>query len=125
MKKCTIETTDLRTLLDSLTNGEHVKATWKRGEVEVTAEGPVHVDGPQHRSCHRVIRSGMLAQGPEVKAFEEEFSEHFGLGRAWYVPASGVGDAVLEIQSAIHPCALPWQRPSHSGRDRWPGRHDV
>ena len=56
MKKCTIETTDLRTLLDSLTNGEHVKATWKRGEVEVTAEGPVHVDGPQHRSCHRVIR---------------------------------------------------------------------
>lgn len=55
----TIETTDLRTLLDSLTNGEHVKATWKRGEVEVTAEGPVHVDGPQHRSCHQVIRSGI------------------------------------------------------------------
>ena len=59
MKKCTIETTDLRTLLDSLTNGEHVKATWKRGEVEVTAEGPVHVDGLQHRSCYLVIRSGI------------------------------------------------------------------
>ena len=37
----------------------------------------------------RVIRSGMLAQGPEVKAFEEEFSAHFGLGRACVAVNSG------------------------------------
>ena len=37
----------------------------------------------------RVIRSGMLAQGPEVKAFEEEFSAHFGLDRACVAVNSG------------------------------------
>ncbi len=31
----------------------------------------------------------MLAQGPEVKAFEAEFSEHFGLGRACVAVNSG------------------------------------
>ncbi|MBW3086766.1 dTDP-3-amino-3,4,6-trideoxy-alpha-D-glucose transaminase [Austwickia sp. TVS 96-490-7B] len=37
----------------------------------------------------RVLRSGMLAQGPEVKAFEEEFSAHFGLGRQCVAVNSG------------------------------------
>ena len=58
MKKCTIETTDeqsLHALLDSLTDGEHVKATWKRGEIEVTTEGPVHVGGA-YCACFQAIR---------------------------------------------------------------------
>ncbi|MDN5726504.1 MAG: DegT/DnrJ/EryC1/StrS family aminotransferase [Propionibacteriales bacterium] len=37
----------------------------------------------------RVMRSGMIAQGPEVKAFEEEFSNHFGLGRGCVAVNSG------------------------------------
>lgn len=37
----------------------------------------------------RVIRSGMLAQGPEVHAFEVEFAAHFGLGRACVAVNSG------------------------------------
>jgi dTDP-4-amino-4,6-dideoxygalactose transaminase len=43
----------------------------------------------------RVIRSGMLAQGPEVKAFEEEFAAHFRLGRA--VVAVNSGTAGLHL----------------------------
>ena len=35
----------------------------------------------EREAVDRVLRSGMLAQGPEVKAFEAEFAEHFGLGR--------------------------------------------
>ena len=39
--------------------------------------------GEEERSAvDRVLRSGMIAQGPEVAAFEREFAEHFGLGRA-------------------------------------------
>lgn len=37
----------------------------------------------------RVMRSGMIAQGPEVKAFEQEFSSHFGLGRECVAVNSG------------------------------------
>ncbi len=43
----------------------------------------------------RVIRSGMLAQGPEVKAFEEEFAAHFRLGRP--VVAVNSGTAGLHL----------------------------
>ena len=32
----------------------------------------------ERNAVDRVLRSGMLAQGPEVKAFEEEFSRHVG-----------------------------------------------
>ena len=46
---------DLHTLLDSLTDGEHVKATWKAGQVEVTAEGPVYKDD-LHCACFHTIR---------------------------------------------------------------------
>jgi perosamine synthetase len=48
----------------------------------------------------RVIRSGMLAQGPEVKAFEEEFSEHFGLGRACVALNSGTSGQHLGLLSS-------------------------
>lgn len=46
--------------------------------------------GEEERAAvDRVLRSGMLAQGPEVKAFEEEFATHFGLGRACVAVNSG------------------------------------
>ncbi|HQV90464.1 MAG TPA: DegT/DnrJ/EryC1/StrS family aminotransferase [Phycicoccus sp.] len=48
----------------------------------------------------RVIRSGMLAQGPEVKAFEEEFGEHFGLGRACVAVNSGTSGQHLGLLSS-------------------------
>src|SRR5690606_17609569 len=34
----------------------------------------------EREAVDRVMRSGMIAQGPEVAAFEQEFAEHFGLG---------------------------------------------
>lgn len=37
----------------------------------------------------RVMRGGMIAQGPEVAAFEQEFSEHFHLGRPCVAVNSG------------------------------------
>lgn len=48
----------------------------------------------------RVLRSGMVAQGPEVKAFEEEFSEHFGLGRACVAVNSGTSGLHLGLLSS-------------------------
>lgn len=48
----------------------------------------------------RVIRSGMLAQGPEVKAFEEEFSEHFGLQRPCVAVNSGTSGLHLGLLAA-------------------------
>ncbi len=48
----------------------------------------------------RVLRSGMLAQGPEVKAFEEEFSEHFGLGRACVAVNSGTSGLHIGLMSS-------------------------
>ena len=50
-----IETTDLHTLLDSLTDGEHIKATWTYREHSYTVEGPVRVDG-DYCACFRAIR---------------------------------------------------------------------
>ena len=47
-----------------------------------------------------VLRSGMLAQGPVVKAFEEEFSEHFGLGRACVAVNSGTSGQHLGLLSS-------------------------
>jgi perosamine synthetase len=48
----------------------------------------------------RVLCSGMLAQGPEVAAFEQEFSEHFGLGRACVAVNSGTSGLHLGLLSA-------------------------
>ncbi|GAA1397999.1 DegT/DnrJ/EryC1/StrS family aminotransferase [Luteococcus peritonei] len=47
----------------------------------------------------RVMRSGMVAQGPEVAAFEKEFSEHFGLGRACVAVNSGTSGQHLGLLS--------------------------
>ena len=56
--------------------------------------------GDEERAAvDRVLCSGMLAQGPEVKAFEEEFSEHFGLGRACVAVNSGTSGLHLGLLS--------------------------
>jgi perosamine synthetase len=57
--------------------------------------------GEEERAAvDRVLRSGMLAQGPEVKAFEEEFSAHFGLGRACVAVNSGTSGQHLGLLSS-------------------------
>ena len=57
--------------------------------------------GDEERAAvDRVLRSGMLAQGPEVKAFEEEFSEHFRLGRACVAVNSGTSGLHLGLLSS-------------------------
>lgn len=54
----------------------------------------------ERAAVDRVLRSGMLAQGPEVQAFEEEFSEHFGLGRACVAVNSGTSGQHLGLLSS-------------------------
>ena len=57
--------------------------------------------GDEERAAvDRVLRSGMLAQGPEVKAFEQEFSAHFGLNRACVAVNSGTSGLHLGLLSS-------------------------
>jgi perosamine synthetase len=57
--------------------------------------------GQEERAAvDRVMRSGMIAQGPEVAAFEQEFSEHFGLGRPCVAVNSGTSGLHLGLLSA-------------------------
>ncbi|MDO5504442.1 MAG: DegT/DnrJ/EryC1/StrS family aminotransferase [Actinomycetia bacterium] len=57
--------------------------------------------GDEERAAvDRVLRSGMLAQGPEVAAFEEEFSAHFGLERACVAVNSGTSGLHLGLLAA-------------------------
>ncbi|MCD4523770.1 DegT/DnrJ/EryC1/StrS aminotransferase family protein [Nocardioides sp. cx-173] len=54
--------------------------------------------GEEERAAvDRVMRSGMLAQGPEVASFEREFAEHFELGRACVAVNSGTSGLHLGI----------------------------
>jgi len=54
----------------------------------------------EREAVDRVLRSGMLAQGPEVEAFEVEFSAHFGLGRACVAVNSGTSGLHLGLLSS-------------------------
>lgn len=54
----------------------------------------------EREAVDRVLRSGMVAQGPEVAAFEAEFSEHFGLGRACVAVNSGTSGLHLGLLGA-------------------------
>lgn len=54
----------------------------------------------ERAAVDRVLRSGMLAQGPEVAAFEAEFSEHFGLGRPTVAVNSGTSGLHLGLLAA-------------------------
>ena len=56
--------------------------------------------GEEERAAvDRVLRSGMIAQGPEVAAFETEFSDHFKLGRACVAVTSGTSGLHLGLLS--------------------------
>lgn len=53
----------------------------------------------ERAAVDRVMHSGMLAQGPEVAAFEREFSEHFGLDRPCVAVNSGTSGLHLGLLS--------------------------
>jgi len=53
----------------------------------------------EREAVDRVLRSGMLAQGPEVAAFEREFAEHFELGRPCVAVNSGTSGLHLGLLS--------------------------
>jgi perosamine synthetase len=57
--------------------------------------------GDEERAAvDRVMRSGMLAQGPEVAAFEQEFADHFRLGRSCVAVNSGTSGLHLGLLAA-------------------------
>ncbi|WP_417562179.1 DegT/DnrJ/EryC1/StrS family aminotransferase [Microbacterium sp.] len=57
--------------------------------------------GDEERAAvDRVLRSGMVAQGPEVAAFEKEFAEHFVQGRPTVAVNSGTAGLHLGLLAA-------------------------
>ncbi len=58
------------------------------------------IGAEERAAVDRVLCSGMLAQGPEVAAFEREFAEHFGLGRPCVAVNSGTSGLHLGLLSA-------------------------
>ena len=54
----------------------------------------------EREAVDRVLRSGMVAQGPEVAAFEEEFSAHFVPGRPSVAVNSGTAGLHLGLLAA-------------------------
>ena len=57
--------------------------------------------GDEERAAvDRVLRSGMVAQGPEVAAFESEFSDHFVQGRPVVAVNSGTSGLHLGLLAA-------------------------
>ncbi|WP_243224843.1 DegT/DnrJ/EryC1/StrS aminotransferase family protein [Microbacterium sp. CIAB417] len=54
----------------------------------------------EREAVDRVLRSGMVAQGPEVAAFESEFSQHFVQGRPAVAVNSGTAGLHLGLLAA-------------------------
>ena len=54
----------------------------------------------EREAVDRVLRSGMVAQGPEVAAFESEFSQHFVKGRPVVAVNSGTAGLHLGLLAA-------------------------
>ncbi|GAB2510929.1 DegT/DnrJ/EryC1/StrS family aminotransferase [Paramicrobacterium agarici] len=54
----------------------------------------------EREAVDRVLRSGMVAQGPEVAAFETEFAEHFVPGRAVVAVNSGTSGLHVGLLAA-------------------------
>ena len=54
----------------------------------------------EREAVDRVLRSGMVAQGPEVAAFEQEFAAHFVEGRATVAVNSGTAGLHLGLLAA-------------------------
>jgi dTDP-4-amino-4,6-dideoxygalactose transaminase len=65
------------------------------GFLEVPATG-LQLGEAEHAAVARVLASGMLAQGPEVAAFESEFSAHVG-GRPCVAVNSGTSALLLAL----------------------------
>lgn len=58
----------------------------------------------ERRAVDRVLRSGMIAQGPEVAAFEQEFGAHFVQGRACVAVNSGTaGQHLGQLAAGVGP----------------------
>lgn len=58
------------------------------------------IGAEERAAVDRVLRTGGLAQGPEVAAFETEFAEHFGLGRRCVAVSSGTAGLHLGLLAA-------------------------
>jgi len=54
----------------------------------------------EREAVDRVLRSGMIAQGPEVAAFEREFADHFVAGRPVVAVNSGTAGLHLGLLAA-------------------------
>lgn len=54
----------------------------------------------ERAAVDRVLRSGMLAQGPEVQSFEREFADHFQLDRTCVAVNSGTSGLHLGLLAA-------------------------
>ncbi len=65
----------------------------------IPAAKPI-IGDEEREAVDRVMRSGMVAQGPEVKAFEEEFSQHFVQGRETVAVNSGTSGQHLGLLAA-------------------------
>ena len=65
----------------------------------IPAAKPI-IGDDERAAVDRVLQSGMIAQGPEVAAFEAEFSEHFRLGRPSVAVNSGTSGLHLGLLAA-------------------------
>ncbi len=65
----------------------------------IPAAKPIIGDA-ERAAVDRVMRSGMIAQGPEVAAFEQEFAEHFVQGRECVAVNSGTSGLHLGLLAA-------------------------
>jgi len=58
----------------------------------------------EREAVDRVLRSGMIAQGPEVAAFEQEFADHFVDGRVCVAVNSGTaGQHLGQLAAGVGP----------------------
>lgn len=65
----------------------------------IPAARPI-IGDEERAAVDRVLRSGMLAQGPEVDAFETEFADRFDLGRPVVAVNSGTSGLLLGLLAA-------------------------
>lgn len=65
----------------------------------IPAAKPI-IGDEEREAVDRVLRSGMVAQGPEVEAFEKEFAEHFVQGRETVAVNSGTSGQHLGLLAA-------------------------
>lgn len=65
----------------------------------IPAARPI-IGDDEREAVDRVLRSGMIAQGPEVAAFETEFADHFVQGRPTVAVNSGTSGQHLGLLAA-------------------------